>query len=219
MGLTEALTPLTRARRLSHGLRHMRRVQLVVGWLGAFVVFAAVGFGLFLVGRALYSGLSAAPSAFTTALIGALGVAVGGLGAIAYQRRGAVEDSLREARTPVYEDFMSFFFRLFASAKRPELKPDEAEMEKFFMDFTRRAIPLSSDRFLTEWSAYRVKLVRGELQTTDATKPNHTLVDFERVLLAVRHDFGHRDRHLHPGDILGMWINDLPTMPQKYPKS
>jgi hypothetical protein len=195
----------------------MKRVGKVLGSVVACALILAMLAAAFLVGRTIYTALAAAPSAFTTALIGATGLVIGGFATVIYQRRGAVEDALREARTPMYEDFMTFFFRIFGAANHPEQAPDPGEQERFFAEFTRRAITLSSDRFLREWSGYRQKLAQGALQTVDPTRPNHMLMEFEKVLLAIRDDFGHRNRKIQPGDILRMWINDLPALPNKYP--
>lgn len=180
------------------------------------VVIVIVGLGVAgaaWIGEHAAHFLLTAPTPVSSAVVAACGVVVGGVAVAWYQRRTSVSEALRTARVPVYEEFLEFFFQKVlrpATKGRQGLTPEA--LQDFFMTFTQKAVVVGSDNFVREWTGYRQRLGAGQLQSTDFHSPNHMLVEFEKVLLCIRRDFGYRNRGLNPGDLLSLWINDVPVL-------
>lgn len=123
-------------------------------------------------------------------------------------RKRAVEAHLRSKRTPVYEDFVDFWFRLMsASSKRDKaVSGSDEEMVDFLRKFTQKALLWASDDVLARYAAFRRSTMTSAL--TDQLDTSALFV-FEDLLFAFRRDLGYSNKGLKRGDLLAQFILDI----------
>lgn len=110
---------------------------------GAFATFllAMMGVGLYWLIKSAFRVLSSMDSDIAVAIIAAavtmlVSVVSIVLGKI-YEARTAVQKELRERKTPVYEEFITFIFRVLLGEKTGNA-PTEQEMTKFFSEYNQK---------------------------------------------------------------------------------
>lgn len=119
--------------------------------------------------------------------------------------RLAVEKATREKKIPVYEELIGFMLRVVMGSKTGDA-PSEEEILRFFGSFTQRLMVWGGDEVLKAWVEFRRASVGGH----DA--PHHSyrlMLRYEEVVTAIRRDLGHRNFGLKPGDVLGLFVNDV----------
>ena len=123
-------------------------------------------------------------------------------------RKRAVESHLRSKRTPVYEDFVDFWFRLMsASSKRGKgVSGSDEETVEFLRRFTQKALLWASDDVLARYAAFRRSAMTSAL--TQRLDPLALFV-FEDLLFAFRRDLGYSNKGLKRGDLLAQFILDI----------
>lgn len=116
------------------------------------------------------------------------------------EKKKEIENSLREKKIPVYEEFVQFTFKVFNHeidfAKNPE------KANKGFMDITQKLIVWGSDEVVNKWILYR--------NNSQSSSPKNILFDMENLLLAIRRDLGHKNYSMIKGDLLSMFVKDVP---------
>ena len=139
--------------------------------------------------------------ASATVLVSVLSVVVGKY----YERKRSIEQELRQKKIPMYEEFIRFWFDLFMSDKLTGEPMKEKRMLEYFNTFTQKLMVWGSDEVVNIWSNYR----RGIPVTPSASDALHSMLEFEKLLAAIRKDLGHNNRNLKEGDLLGLFINDM----------
>lgn len=114
-----------------------------------------------------------------------------------YEKKNAVEISLRESRKEVYNSYLSLMQRALANVENDVIDPEKvAEINKGILLWT-------SDRTL--------KMV-GELRNSLINNPQSTkenLEKYAKIVLAMRADLGYKNKDLKPKDLLNVFINDV----------
>jgi hypothetical protein len=160
------------------------------------------------------SGLQKEVAAALVAAVAAVAVAT--VGRYAEQRRTLTSD-LRARKTPVYEDFIAFWIDVLVrgQSKPAEIKPsaDAANPTKAFVaplnNFTKGLIIYGSDDAVATWSRYRRRFFAADAPEIAPDVDPTILLGFEDVLRSIRGEFGHRNRGLERGELLGLFINDV----------
>jgi hypothetical protein len=99
--------------------------------------------------RGVYSFLTTIPKEVAGPIILATGALLGAGVTYLLRNRELVEINLREARAPVYAEFMSFWFdKVFAASQPGGVPVEQEEVKQFINGFTQKVILLSSARFL-----------------------------------------------------------------------
>lgn len=171
---------------------------------------------LYLIGKgflSLPSELSATIiAAVSTILVSVLSITVGKY----YERKRLIENELREKKIPMYEEFIDFHFKILMGDKMKIKKMTDVEMMKFFNSFTQKLMVWGSDEVVNLWSTYRLSLVKKssneqteQTEQTQNTGPMDTMFEFEKLLLAIRKDIGHKNKDINKGSLLGLFINDM----------
>jgi hypothetical protein len=123
-----------------------------------------------------------------------------------YERKRIIDQQLRERKMPMYEKFIDFWMRYMLAENLGKPQATESELQDFIVDFTKELLVWGSDEVVSEWSRFRRTL-------SNMTSPDEVstamLFQFERMLLSMRREFGHTNRKLKTGDILGLYINDI----------
>lgn len=168
-----------------------------------FLVAIAATVGMARVFRGLQKEVAAALIAGTATVLVSVGSVV--LGRY-LQRRQEIEQSIREQKIPMYEEFVGFWFMFMMQSKFDNPIP-EAEVLDYMMKFTKTLMVWGSDDVIVKWSAWRNMFASGT-----PADPAVTLFEFESVLLAIRREFGHKNRGFQKGSLLSLFVNDLPAV-------
>ena len=128
------------------------------------------------------------------------------------EQRVAIENQLREKKVPVYEEIINFIFRITFAEKLSKKQPSEKEMIKFFADTTRDLVIWGSHDMIKAFSEFREELVR--LFDKHDNAPWAIVACVEDLLIAIRNDLGHKHKNIQRGEILRLYITDLP---EKFP--
>jgi len=183
---------------------------VLLGLIGLLVgLFYAMGAGL-----RRFSGLdptvgAALVAGSATVMVSVITVFAGR----AYERRRTVEENLRSKKIEMYQNFLEFWFNMLHSSVAADSQQSPRQRGRqsidpvaFLRKFTRETMIWSSDEFLKEWSLFYRKIAQLD---TDEIPSSVMLFDFEEILLAIRKEFGHKNKGLQRGDLLGTFINDI----------
>ncbi|MEG3158225.1 hypothetical protein ACKVMH_10105 [Lysobacter zhanggongensis] len=183
-----------------------KSIQTLIG----LVLVVAAGYGVFVALRASFQVLTNLSSDIAVAIIAASATAFVSVVSIVlgkiYESRIAIQKELRERRVPAYEGLLNFLFRVFMGAKIGKA-PTEKELVKFLVEYNHQMMVWGSDAVLSEWSTWR-KLLQ-ESSNTEGADFVPAMYQYEKLILAVRKDLGHKNVGIEPGDILGLFVNDL----------
>lgn len=114
------------------------------------------------------------------------------------ERRRAIESEIREKKIPIYSRMVGGLLRILLQQNSADQR-EAAEV--FFRELTPDLITWASDDVLTAWSRFRRDIVN---------QPSEDVVfTFEKVLMAIRKDYGHGGANVKEGDLLGLFINDI----------
>lgn len=118
------------------------------------------------------------------------------------EQKSLIAKEQREKKTPTYEELVEFLFLVIYGERLGRGSMSEQEMVERMIKFNQKAIIWGSDEVIGAFSSFRQISFEGAPPLTIA-------VSIERMLFAIRKDLGHQNRNLHPGSILGTFINDL----------
>ena len=156
---------------------------------------------LFRVFNSLQKEVSAAiVAAMATIIVSILSITIGKY----YERKRIIEKELREKKIPMYEEFIEFYFNLLMSKEMTGKEMTEKEMLEFFNKFTQKLTVWGSDDVVSLWSNFR----RISIKKQDRNTMEY-MFEFEKLLLEIRKDTGHKSKKIKKGDLLGLFINDI----------
>ena len=171
------------------------------------VLIAAIGIGAFFAIRGTWRAFEQLEKEVSTAIIaGVVTILVSVISVVGvryYERRQQIEQQQREKKIPMYEEFIDFWMGMMNNGPSRRT-PSQDELQEFFVDFTKKLLVWGSDDVVREWVAFRSKFTGGE--APDGTE---TLLSFERVLFSLRREFGHRNKNVKQGQLLGLFVNDI----------
>jgi hypothetical protein len=151
-----------------------------------------------LAGWAVIEGVRAEPS-----IVGSLATALAAVVAVVVQRdrenRREVQQAHREQLAPLYEDLFERFYNAADFS-------DEAQKE-FIEKMQRKLVLYGSDHVLARWVTW-LRSMPGDDEERDENDPR-VLLDWERVLLAIRRDLGHKNEGIDTGDLLRVYVTDI----------
>lgn len=116
------------------------------------------------------------------------------------ERLREIEQEQRRQKTPVYEEFIAFIFKILLAEKLGDEPVTEKEMMRFISGFAQKIMVWGSDEVLQRYAAFR---------RAGTTSGVETVLAVEKLLLAIRSDMGHKNKNLKTGDLLSIFINDL----------
>ncbi|MCH7922726.1 MAG: hypothetical protein IH975_06825 [Nitrospinae bacterium] len=188
-------------------LKHNDWKQNVLGISLLVICFVLVG----VLGWTIWKALSGLSKEVATAIIaGSATVLVSVISLILskhWERRREIEQEHRKQKLPIYEEFMTFWFRVVMSHSPGKKPVSEEEMINFFTSFTQKLMIWGSDKVLKEYSNFK------NLSSSIAEQPSSevllTMLTFEKLLFAIRSDVGHKNKGLGQGDLLALFITDL----------
>lgn len=123
------------------------------------------------------------------------------------EQRVEIESQLREKKIPIYEEIINFIFRITFSERLEKKQPSEKEMIKFFTDTTRNLVIWGSHDMIKAFTKFREEIASI---SEGNRKPVDILICVENLLIAIRNDLGHRHKKIKRGEILRLYVNDIP---------
>ena len=102
---------------------------------------------------------------------------------------------------PTYYVFAGLHLRKPTTLPHASEAEQKKAAESLFNELTPELINWASDEVLVAWSRFKRNAISGS--------GVETVFDFEKVLLAIRHDYGHKGKNVSEGDLLGLFINDI----------
>ncbi len=185
------------------------RATNIITTIGAFVVMLAAIAALYGLGRAFIGAFSGLDAKFGAALVAAAGTVIVSVMSVIMSRyletRATIRKELREKKIPVYEDLISFMFKILMATKTGR-EVTEKEMIEFMSDFTQRSMVWAADDVLNAWIRFRVaSFDAAEMKA----KPFALMFIYEDLILAIRKDLGHKNKDLTKGKLLSLFVNDI----------
>jgi hypothetical protein len=156
------------------------------------------------------------PPTIAAALVAATVAPVGSVTSLAvgryYERKKIIEQEIRAQKTAVYEGLLEVWTQMFLGDKMDN-RTTGADGE-LTPEFVRKTIAVN--RGLVIWSNQEVLSRWSRLRRLAAVKGSD-IVDYvaslEVLMRSIREDIGHSNRKLAQGDIMGLFINDIPVPP------
>jgi hypothetical protein len=177
--------------------------------LGVFaVVLSAIG-AVYGLGAAFIAAFSGLDAKYGAALVAAAGTVIVSVISVIVSRHletlATIRKEHRDKKIPVYEDLISFMFKLLMASKLGE-EMTEADMIRFMSDFTQRSMVWASDDVLNAWIKFRgASINEAELKQN----PFMLMFIYEDVIRAIRRDLGHKNKDLDKGKLLSLFVNDI----------
>ncbi len=120
-----------------------------------------------------------------------------------FDRKQAIEQDLRNKKTPIYEDFIRFIFDILMSQKITDRAMPEKDVIKALSVFTHKLMVWGSDDVVKIWSQYRINYLINQ------SDPTVSILELEKVIEAIRKDIGHENKGFKKGDLLSLFVNDI----------
>jgi hypothetical protein len=167
--------------------------------------------------RFLFKGVNPTVAA---AIVAAVATGIASLLAVLLQRRYEERQqhaiASRDRKVKLYENFVTSWFQVFGVGE--VRTPEEAQVATTSaLAAMTKMIPemifWASDASLVEWSRLRRVTV-----TAGPEQQQFNLLGFEKVLLAIRQDLGHKNKGIEAGDLLGLWVNDIDAFIKAHPE-
>ncbi|PBC85738.1 MULTISPECIES: hypothetical protein [unclassified Streptomyces] len=193
-------------------------MRIFIKGLGAFALLTAILLGgvevvAFLarrIGQQIFHGVNPTVSAAAVAAMSTVVVAVATL-VIGrhYERRAAVEAEIRSSKIPIYSRLVESLLRMLLRGDAATAGADRFAEE--LREITPQLIAWASDDVLIEWSRFKrsISVASTEAETEAA------LFELEKLLIAIRRDYGHKGQTVKEGDLLGLFINDAHELLQR----
>ena len=119
------------------------------------------------------------------------------------EQKNAIKADLRAKKTPIYQNFIDFTLSTMFDPKI-DTKEKEIKISAFFVEFTPRLILWGTDDVLKAYLKFRNFCASEEYKD----EPTRILIIFEKVVLSMRVDLGHKNKNINSGDILTTFITD-----------
>ena len=152
--------------------------------------------------------MTAPPSDLTGVIIAAsVAILVTVITAVAgklYEQHLKIRDELRAKKAPIYEKHIATFFKVLLAPKITGKALNQEEAATAFAGVAEQMIVWGSPDVIKAWNNF--KAVAQTAQGADL---------LEGIFKAMRKDLGHEDKDLNKGDLLRLFVNDLPVGPMQ----
>lgn len=118
-----------------------------------------------------------------------------------------IEREIRKNSIPAYEDLQNFLLKVVHGVRDGKPVPKE-EVIAFFDDIVPKVQLWGSDKFIKDFSTLRTY--------KNANDSNEIAYVMENLFYSIRSDCGHDNKGLGRGDLLALYINDLPKQKRRW---
>lgn len=137
------------------------------------------------------------------------------------EKAQAIEQQIREKKTPIYEEFITIAFDVLWSSKNGQSEeklntpsqrnkrnqqnnPESTNAVDRLQKLTPQLIVWGTDEVIASWVKFR-KISANP----NKDQPLAVMFAFEDFMSAIRRDLGHKNEILKKGDLLKIFINDI----------
>lgn len=184
--------------------------NLVIGFIALALLIGGAVLAVWLVIRLITSVSPQVAASLITASIAALVATVSLFYSRLLDRRKDIEQEHRKQKIPAYEKFMEFWFKALFASKLGLEPVDEHSVAEFARDFSQQMIIWGADDVVTGYVAFKNAFTNSPGLTT--ANGAAALFLFEEFLFALRRDIGHKNKKLKRGDLLSLFVNDMPSV-------
>jgi hypothetical protein len=114
-----------------------------------------------------------------------------------------IANELRQKKTPVYEEYIKFLFKILESQKAGKKTLSEQELTEFMLKFIQQLLVWGADDVIIAFLKFK------QASNSHSDGPHAVLFATEDLLLAIRRDLGHKNKGLSKGTLLGIFITDM----------
>jgi hypothetical protein len=179
-------------------------MTVFVGWAAIVLAVAATGVALWFAAPRVYRVLAGLQQEVAVSLL----VGVLTVGALAWRRASEVREQreahLRDQKVPVYEGFLTFWFRVLYQVGKGAKAPSQRELQQHMIDSVPGFVFWASDDVIRKWSE-----LRRQGAAPERDEGLERLLELEGLLLTMRADLGQENANLREGDLLSLWVNDI----------
>lgn len=182
-----------------------------LGWntlLGFVVLLVGAALVLLLI-RAVWNLLTSASPQVASSVVVASATVLASVLTLVYSRRQEqrreLEQKQRERKTVIYEELLTFWFRVLTDESEDGAAEDEngssipdEEIQEYVTGFTHKLVTWGSEDVLKEYALFKESMKNGG-----------AMLDFEKVLFAVRADLGYSNKDLQTGDLLRVFLSGV----------
>lgn len=123
-----------------------------------------------------------------------------------WERRRQIEQELRQQKSRVYCSFVEFWYEYINREKTGREKMTQADLIAFFSQFSAQLTIWGSNEVIRRVAEWRYLALNRQGEKPEA----EMLEKFEAVWFAMRVDLGHKDKDLKRGNLLCLFVNDIP---------
>lgn len=123
-----------------------------------------------------------------------------------YEYRKKTKAELRIKMEKPYSEFINLIFDMMMRTKQSKVM-SEKEIQDRMIGFSKEVALYGSNKVVKRWAYFRT--------SADKLTPLENLTLLENILFAIREDLGMRKRGMKKGDILSLFINDIPEILKK----
>lgn len=125
-----------------------------------------------------------------------------------WERKLKIENENRLKKIPIYEEFMTFWFKnILSLSKGSKEKPlSQDQIVQSMGIFTEKIIIWGSDKVIKSYSDFRQFSFKADINNKNNAKD--FIIFFEKLLFAIRTDLGHKNYGLKTGDIISLFMID-----------
>jgi hypothetical protein len=116
-----------------------------------------------------------------------------------YEQHLKIRDELRAKKAPIYEKHIATFFKLLLAPKITGKAPNQEEAAVAFAAVAEQMIVWGSADVIKAWNNFKT-----------AAQTSQGIDLLEGIFTAMRKDLGHDDQNLKKGELLRLFVNDLP---------
>ena len=126
-----------------------------------------------------------------------------------WERKLNIENEMRLKKIPIYEEFMTFWFKnIFSINKENKIEPlSQDEIVRSMGTFTEKIIIWGSDSVIKNYSNFRQFSFNADRNDEEHMKL--FIILFEQLLFSIRKDLGHKNYGLKTGDIISLFMTDF----------
>lgn len=183
-----------------------RKIVPLAQSLFALILLALIVWGVYFLGITFITGLSRLQSDIAVGIIAASATVIVSVISVVsakqLENRANIRQELRTKKIPIYEEIISTLFKILFAEKLGKKKLSEVETMAFFVTSSEKLTIWGSDEVVLAFRACRTASLTG-------TRPEEFLFMYEKLLLAIRKDLGHKNRNFKRGTVLGLFINDI----------
>lgn len=182
-------------------------IKIFIQILASVLVFLfALGWGILQFISLLLDKLASVQSDLSKALIAAsttiLAAVITLVAGKIWEQRLKIRDEIRAKKIPIYEKHIATFFKVFFAPKIGGRQLDQKEIATAFAAFSEQMITWGSSDVIKAWNNFR---------GLDSSATEQKRIDtLEGIFRAIRKDAGNPVWDLPKGELLRLFVNDVP---------